>query len=76
MDPNKKVKQLGWSAMNMWGISYTTTPGFYRRFTVIKTTQGFTVTDKETNELARTTTLPAARAWAGIRVNEQCVRRQ
>lgn len=69
------VRQVGWRPFNVYGIAWSTTPSpIYKRFYITRTTNGFTVVDKQTGEIERTTTLAAAQAWAGIRVGEQCVR--
>lgn len=68
------VRQLGWTEPNRWCAVRFSTGRFYRRFSIVQTSTGFTVSDHERGDLARVTTLAAARAWAGIRVGEQDVR--
>lgn len=71
-----RVSQLGWTApTRRCQVRYSTGP-FWKRFSIAATSSGFTVADHEVGDLARVTTLAAARAWAGIRVNEQCVRHE
>ena len=64
--------QIEWSNPRR-GISFSM-GRFFRRFSIVSTTHGFTVSDHTTGDLERTTTIQAARAWAGIRVGETCVR--
>jgi hypothetical protein len=64
--------QIEWS-MAKRGISFSM-GAFFRRFSIVSTTHGFTVSDHHLGEQARVTTLQAARAWAGIRVGETVVR--
>ncbi len=67
------MKQMKWSA---WRLDrcYSASFPHYRRFQIVRTTAGYTVSDQTTGELARVTTFAAAKAWAGIRVGEQNVR--
>lgn len=67
-----RIRQLGWTSIRR-GIRWSRTP-FPRRFSIIQTASGYTVSDHERGELARVTTFAAAKAWAGIRVHEQDVR--
>ena len=66
------IQQLGWTVPYR-GVYWSLAP-VYHRFSITETSSGFTVCDHKTRDLARVSTLIAARAWAGIRVNEQCVR--
>jgi hypothetical protein len=66
------VAQLGWTSERR-GIRYSSTP-YWKRFSIVRTASGYTVSDHERRELARVATFAAAKAWAGIRVGERCVR--
>ena len=68
------VLQLGWTEPNRRCPIRFSTGEFYKRFSIVETSIGFTVCDHEHGDLARVTTLAAARAWAGIRVGEKSVR--
>jgi hypothetical protein len=65
--------QIQWSTPRR-GISFST-GAFFRRFSIVATTRGYTVSDHEQHDQARTITIQAARAWAGIRVGETIVHR-
>jgi hypothetical protein len=69
------MKQLGWSSPD-WRtrISWSTSSGYQKRFSILPTTDGYIVTDHQEKECRRVLTLAAARAWAGIRVGEEEVR--
>lgn len=67
------IRQVEWTARMRGGVVYSKGP-LWKRFSIVRTTSGYTVADHEQNECARVTTLAAARAWAGIRVGEQVVR--
>ena len=66
------MQQLGWSCLR-YGIRWSNTP-YYKRFSIVTTSSGHTVTDHQTHEQERVTTFAAAKAWAGIRVGETVVR--
>ena len=68
------MRQLDWSSFNRFGISVSTSHGYVRRFAIMRTTGAFVVIDNDTGDTARPSSLAAARAWAGIRVGEECVR--
>ena len=63
------MRQIEWSAPRN-GVIY----GMNGRFVITKSTTHYTVGDRKTGELARTHTLAAARAWAGVRVGGEDVR--
>lgn len=71
------IRQIDWTPF-IHDISWSksTGEGEFARFAILKTTSGFTVVDTKDNSNERTTTLAAARAWAGIRVGEKVVRRK
>lgn len=64
--------QLGWSDEKR-GIRWSHTP-YHHRFSIVRTSSGYTVSDHREGDLARVTTFAAAKAWAGIRVGEKAVR--
>lgn len=71
---NVSIRQLGWTTVTRRCAIRYSTCAYWRRFSIVETSTGFTVADKETRELARVSTLAAARAWAGIKVGEQDIR--
>lgn len=68
------IRQLGWTSKSHRSAVRYSTGKYWKRFSIVETSTGFTVADAETGDIARVTTLAAARAWAGIRVGEQDVR--
>jgi hypothetical protein len=69
------MRQLNWSTpVKPAQIAWSVTAPHYHRFSIMETSTGYTVCDHVVGDLARVTTLAAARAWAGIRVGEQDVR--
>lgn len=67
------IRQIGWTSQR-FGIIWSKNPGYYKRFSVVERTEGYTVTDHQTGDTARVTTRAAAFAWAGIRIGERCIR--
>ena len=66
--------QMGWTSRNRYGIRYSTSSECYHRFVITETTDGYAVCDTLMKNVERTTTLAAAQAWAGMRMEEKCVR--
>lgn len=73
-DRADRVSQIDWSSWR-FDVSWSIRPSrIHRRFSIMRTTSGFTVNDHQEKETVRFQTFAAAKAWAGIRVNETCVR--
>jgi hypothetical protein len=67
------IRQLGWTEPARHGVRWSKSP-YWKRFSIVQTSSGWTVCDHTSGELVRLTTKAAAKAWAGIRVGEQDVR--
>lgn len=71
MDP---IRQIDWSTWR-YGVCRSMRPVSIRhRFTIFKVTEGYVVNDHQVHEKVSVKTFALAKAWAGVRVNEQCVR--
>ena len=68
MSQQSGVRQIYWTAWR-YDVSWSYRPSaLYHRFSVVRTTDGYTVTDHELKGAARVRSLAAAHAWAGVRV--------
>lgn len=67
------MQQVGWTTPRH-GICFSTNSGIVRRFYIVRTSDGYTVSDTVVGDLARVTSLAAARAWAEIRAGGESVR--
>ncbi len=68
------MQHLQWSIRLLSGdVQWSLNP--YKRFSIGRTTDGYTVADHKRHAIARFKTLAAARVWAGIRVGEEVDRR-
>lgn len=69
-----QIRQIGWSNFRH-DMSFSRTPArVYKRFVIFQLTYGFIVIDRMDDDRTTTHTLAAARAWAGVRVNEHDIR--
>ena len=59
---SESVRQLGWTEIQRHGIRWSKGK-YWKRFSIVRTATGFTVTDHQLGDLARTTTFALAKAW-------------
>jgi len=69
------IGQIEWSNFR-FDVSWSTSKAVYRRFSIARTTDGYATFDHVTGQRSHSTSLAAARAWAGIQVGERCVRHE